>query len=184
LGIGIGTVKRGIKDIPVTVGTTRYTTFTCVVCKQVKLVYTMKLIQEHKDLQLLIGLAFFFEMRKTALELWKDPKLVEKLGDPNPLVRWVAANFISQKRIPAQVELTKALADPFPEVREAARHALMRLGRGTDFGPRPLATAKEIDQAMRRWNTWLDVQQLYAVSSASDTPPAQSPLPKDKDKKP
>ena len=114
-----------------------------------------------------LKLALFAQIVKTqkmvelvVLDMWKASKkeLIEKLRDPNPLIRWFAAEILSRKQIHVEKELIPLLNDPFPQIRIAARQALVRLGRGTDFGPSTKASKTEIKQAMARWTEWLAMQ--------------------------
>jgi HEAT repeat protein len=117
--------------------------------------------------RLTLQFLFVVKTRKLISDLWelRPPLLVEKLRDPNPLVRWSAVNIIHSKKIRAEIELIGLLRDPSREVREAAHAALIRLSRGTDFGPRPQDPTNKTDIAIRRWQEWLAVQQPIAVAS-------------------
>ncbi len=149
----------------------------CSACKaripEINRYFGTKLFQEQQELQQLIRLVFFLEARKISLDFWKKPNLAEKLSDDSPLVRWVAANIIARKRIPAEKELVELLNDPFPEIREAAHQALVRLARGTDFGPHPLDSQAKIKKAIQRWNDWLALQEYRAAGAAE---PSLDPL--------
>jgi hypothetical protein len=92
--------------------------------------------------------------------LWKatDRELVKKLQEPNPLVRWFATDILSRRQIHVEKEMIALLKDPYVEVRSSARQALVRLGRGTDFGPSPSDSRAQIDHAVDRWQRWLDMQ--------------------------
>ena len=70
----------------------------------------------------------------------------------------VAVQVIGRKRLHLETELIERLDDRDPEVRQAARQALARLARGTDFGPAPAATRAERLRAMQRWRNWLVLQ--------------------------
>src|SRR5207245_6217599 len=59
----------------------------------------------------------------------------EKLRAADPLMRWVAIQLVGKKWMPLEKDLIGLLADPMPGVRDAARQALVRLSRGSDFGP-------------------------------------------------
>jgi hypothetical protein len=81
-----------------------------------------------------------------------------KLKDQQPMVRWLAAKVAGHKRLHLEAELIDRLSEPYPQVREAAREALIRLSRGNDFGPLPSATAKQIVQSVQAWRQWLSLQ--------------------------
>jgi hypothetical protein len=81
-----------------------------------------------------------------------------KLKDEQPAVRWLAAQAAGHKRLHLESELIDRLSDPYPQVREAARKALVRLSRGNDFGPLPSASGKEVAQSAKAWRHWLSLQ--------------------------
>jgi hypothetical protein len=101
------------------------------------------------------------EFTQALQTLAKDgPEVVAlKLKDPQPLTRWAAAMVAGRKRLHLEAELIDRLSDPSPQVREAAREALIRLSRGNDFGPLPGATAQQITQAVQAWRHWLSLQE-------------------------
>jgi hypothetical protein len=82
--------------------------------------------------------------------------------------RWLAVLVASKKRLPVHEKLIDLLKDPHPAVRKAARDALVRIGRSTDFGPLSNATAKQIADSQRSWREWhaLQVETRLAESSA------------------
>src|SRR5207248_2959521 len=89
----------------------------------------------------------------------EDPAtLAQKLKDPDPFVRWVAIQVAARKWMPVEKELVTLIADPYPGVREAAQQALVRLSRGSDFGPPATATPGQVEQAQAQWQRWLDLQ--------------------------
>jgi hypothetical protein len=91
------------------------------------------------------------------------PELVAKLKDSDAGVRWLAALTLGRKRVHVEKELISRLSDPVAEVREAARRALVRLARGTDFGPFPLDSQAGIQTAAQRWTDWLALQEPVAA---------------------
>src|SRR5262249_44102159 len=126
------------------------------------------LAKEQRELQNLL----LTQMMKTQkgvepllFALWqaKDYELLAKMRDRNPLVRWFAADILSRKQLHVEKELIGLLKDPLPEVREAAHQALVRIARGTDFGPNPLDVAAKLDQAVERWTNWLAMQDQPTV---------------------
>ncbi|MBM4067468.1 MAG: hypothetical protein FJ271_00780 [Planctomycetes bacterium] len=104
------------------------------------------------------------ELRKIAVG---DPDVLRaKLKDKNPLLQLAAIEVIHNRRVPLEKELLSCLTAPHAMVRESARHALVRLARGVDFGPKAGCTAAQCRQAMRRWEAWIARQQ----ESADETP--------------
>lgn len=102
----------------------------------------------------------------TILSLWKakDAELLAKLRDSNPLIRWFATDILSRRQVHVEKHIIPLLKDPYVEVRNAAHQALVRLGRGTDFGPSRKASKTEIKQAMARWTEWLAIQDPVTPS--------------------
>jgi hypothetical protein len=110
-------------------------------------------------------------LEKLRRDLARDPPdvIVAKLSDEHPLVRWLAIQIVAQNRFHAEKQLIDLLQDPIPRVREEAHQALVKLGRGTDFGPRSGASAQELRQAVARWTNWLDAQDQVSLAG---TPPS------------
>jgi HEAT repeat protein len=81
-----------------------------------------------------------------------------RLADDHPDVRTAAAQMIGQKRVHLEADLIERLDDRDPDTRQAARRALARLARGTDFGPALTATRADRLRAMQRWRNWLVLQ--------------------------
>jgi hypothetical protein len=90
-------------------------------------------------------------------ELAKGDRNVLKIGlaDPNPLFRLTAVQAIGRRRLHMEKDLLACLSDAEPLIRAAAHQALVRLARGTDFGPKPAAGKLEQSRALRSWKTWL-----------------------------
>jgi HEAT repeat protein len=123
----------------------------------------ISIAQDQADLfalQLLKTQAILRKADERTRAMWgeSDAQLIARLQESDPWVRWVAANFIGQKRIRAEKELIERLNDVVPQVRHAAHQALVRLGRGTDFGPHPLDSQENTQRAMKCWHAWLALQ--------------------------
>ena len=92
-----------------------------------------------------------------------------KLRDPNPTTRWLAIQSVLMRRLHCEEELFNRLKDPVPHNRAAAHDALVRVTRGTDFGPAypvgssPVATARAQEEALANWRQW--------QRSQDETPP-------------
>jgi hypothetical protein len=93
--------------------------------------------------------------------------LLDDLQADDPLTRFLAVHAVGKRRLHLEQTLIDLLADPVAEVRQAARGALARLSRGTDFGPLPTANAAQVRHAQDTWCQWLLMQD----------PPAQSDEP-------
>ncbi len=98
---------------------------------------------------------------KLVREMWPEDadELKQRLADEQPVVRLVAVQVITQRRLPLEKELIELLTDSSVEVREAARQGLVRLSRGCDFGPSSQATAAQRMQAATAWRRWLALQE-------------------------
>ena len=101
------------------------------------------------------------------------PKLVAASAD----VRWATALVAGAKHLPLKAELIERIGDPHGDVRQAARLALVRLSRGTDFGPQPSDGPGEISRALRRWRTWWAQQDDNPKPPKRVTIRALDPLP-------
>jgi hypothetical protein len=77
-----------------------------------------------------------------------------KLRDDKSEIRAGAAQVVGEKRLRLGSELIELLQDDEASVRRAAREALVRLARGTDFGPEPSASDDERAEAVRNWQAW------------------------------
>jgi hypothetical protein len=93
--------------------------------------------------------------------------ILEKLQSKQPLMRWLAIQVISRKRLHVEREVIETLRDPNPVVRQAAREALVRLARGTDFGPPRNATPTQVAQSIEAWQGWLVIQDTPTASPST-----------------
>jgi HEAT repeat protein len=87
-----------------------------------------------------------------------DADVKEKLKDKKAEERWAAIWLLAYRWVHCEDALIDRLADPSPDVREAARQALVRLSRGTDFGPAPNAKPADRDKAIAKWRDWWAMQ--------------------------
>lgn len=78
----------------------------------------------------------------------------EKLKDDRPEVRAAAARAAGNLNLRHGAELIDLLEDREADVRAAAHLALVRLNRGTDFGPADDTDRVQRDDAISRWRTW------------------------------
>jgi HEAT repeat protein len=84
--------------------------------------------------------------------------LREKMKDKDFETRWMAIQVVGIKRYHLEPDLLDRLSDPDISVRQAARKALSRLGRGVDFGPSVKASLTERQSAERQWREWWAIQ--------------------------
>lgn len=80
-----------------------------------------------------------------------------QLHDANPTFRLFAIQIIAQRRLPLEGDLIDLLDDR--STRSAAHDALVRLARGTDFGPLSGASKRGIERAIDKWRHWLALQR-------------------------
>jgi oligoendopeptidase F len=83
-----------------------------------------------------------------------DKVLKDKLGDDRAEVRAAAAKVVAAKGLRLGSELIELLSDADERVREAAHQALVKLNRGTDYGPSARATDEERAAAIKKWRDW------------------------------
>jgi HEAT repeat protein len=74
-------------------------------------------------------------------------------------VRLAAIKTVGSKGWRLGGELIDLLSDPDPDVRQAARQALVQLSRGQDFGPERDASGGELEEAILRWREWWSNQK-------------------------
>jgi hypothetical protein len=96
--------------------------------------------------------------------------LLKKLGDANPdllrkhirsddpPLRLSVVLLVGQRHLHLEKELIELFNDPFPPIRKAAHMALVRVARGTDFGPLPGFSQKGIARSIEKWRHWLALQ--------------------------
>jgi HEAT repeat protein len=82
------------------------------------------------------------------------------------------------RRLHCEDDLIAALADPDPRVGQLARQSLMRLSRGTDFGPAADAGDAARKAAQKRWREWWGRQDQNPNADTTKTdPPAGAASP-------
>lgn len=107
------------------------------------------------------------------MDVFDREMLKVKMRDANPATRWLAIQSALMRRLPCEEELLNRLRDPMPFNRIAAREALVRITRGTDFGPdlpagaTSLAAARAQDEAIANWRQWLKFQEQTPGRSGS-----------------
>jgi hypothetical protein len=93
----------------------------------------------------------------------KPEDLRPHLTDRNPTIRFLTIQVIARRRLPLERALIERLVDRDPAVIQAARAALVRLGRGVDFGPAAIATRTQRHKAVERWTEWLALQEKTSL---------------------
>ena len=89
----------------------------------------------------------------------------------DPLERLAAVKAGRQRKIDSPEEFIARLSDPQPEVRQEARHALVQISGGKDFGPSegaPLATAQEAAVQWQKWLRWHRLVVEYVLKKPEE----------------
>lgn len=116
------------------------------------------------------------------------PDVLRKhLGSDDPVARLLVILTIARRHLHMEKELIERLNDPHPAVRQAIHGTLIRLARGTDFGPARNATQPGITRCADRWRQWQSLQESEAIvsvgnSKAAPMPTTARPAPLDIDK--
>jgi hypothetical protein len=103
-------------------------------------------------------------------------RMIQKMRDPNPVVRSLAIQSAAMRRLHCEEELINRLKDPVPAIRAAAHAALVHITRGANFGPSrfdgptPVAFARERDEAIGKWRTWLKSQSESSSGASQKSP--------------
>lgn len=82
----------------------------------------------------------------------------EKTKDDRAEVRAAAARVIGAKGLKLGDELIDLLGDDNAGVREAAHAALVKLGKGADYGPAKDASKEARAEAVKKWRAWWEKQ--------------------------
>jgi hypothetical protein len=78
----------------------------------------------------------------------------KRLKDERDEVRAAAAKAVGSKGLRLGEELIGLLGDSSSEVRQAARQSLVKLSKGTDYGPKADASETERSESVRKWRAW------------------------------
>jgi hypothetical protein len=92
------------------------------------------------------------------LSTLNESDLKAKLSDKSGEVRAAAADVVARKGLHWEGTLIDLLMDPEMAVRDAAHRALLRLAKGSDFGPKPDADDAARSEAQKKWREWLAQQ--------------------------
>jgi hypothetical protein len=98
------------------------------------------------------------ELLDRQLSSLKTDPLKEKLKDDRAEVRAAAARIVGNKGLHLESELIELLTDEDAGVRSAGHQSLVKLSKGTDFGPKAGASEAERKQSAKEWRTWLERQ--------------------------
>jgi hypothetical protein len=97
----------------------------------------------------------------------------EKLGHELVEMRKSAMRVIAAKMPRLGGELIDLLGDEKEEVRTAAHEALVKLGRGQDFGPLAGADKEKIAESQAKWRSWWTRRQGAGISQGTAVAPRQ-----------
>jgi len=97
--------------------------------------------------------------------------IVETFKHPDALERLAAVTVARQKGLDLPEQLIALLRDTDEAIRQEARHALVQLAGGTDYGPSENTDAAAADEAANRWQKWLTWRNLV-IAYGSDEPEA------------
>jgi len=83
-----------------------------------------------------------------------DAQIRQSLSSSDDEERLAAVTTAAIRRLPAAEELCECLSYNMPEVREAAKHGLIQLADGRDYGPADDANEDQRRLAVARWQAW------------------------------
>jgi hypothetical protein len=83
----------------------------------------------------------------------------EKLKDTDAEIRLAAVRTVAARHAALTGDVIDLLTDAEAEVRDAAHQALVRRARGEDLGPPTDASAKQRDEAQKKWRDWWERQR-------------------------
>lgn len=89
----------------------------------------------------------------------KPEELRTHIVNKDPLLRFLTIRVIGGRHLHLESALIERLTDPDPVVGQTARAALIRVARGTDFGPIPGSSQRGIDRSVEKWRQWLALQE-------------------------
>src|SRR5205823_9195684 len=90
------------------------------------------------------------------------------LSDTRPLVRLLGSRVIGSRHHHLENALIDRLGDRSNAVTQEARKALVRLARGTDFGPPPKTTKAARERSVAAWKSWLALQRAADAAPDAD----------------
>jgi hypothetical protein len=84
--------------------------------------------------------------------------------------RLAALYVVAQRRLHCEDALIERLTDGDPRVSQLARQCLIRLARGTDFGPQAGTGQYDATRSQARWKKWWSHQDQNPAPVKIDTP--------------
>jgi hypothetical protein len=104
-----------------------------------------------------------------AVEAKSPDELIAAFARPDPMERLAAVRVARARKLDRPEEFILALNDPQPEICQEARHALLQISEGLDFGPSENAGQEAVQEAVACWQGWLRRHRLVvALESKED----------------
>ncbi|HTU19160.1 MAG TPA: HEAT repeat domain-containing protein [Gemmataceae bacterium] len=75
------------------------------------------------------------------------------------MLRFLTIQVINARHLHLESALIERLNDLDPVVAQTAHAALVRVARGTDFGPSPDSSRRSRDRSIEKWRQWLALQE-------------------------
>jgi hypothetical protein len=91
---------------------------------------------------------------------YKEDRLIDGFADEDTDNRWVAIAVAHRRKLDVPDAFIAVLSDSEVDVRQEARHALVDLSGGSDFGPSENADDAQIEEAVDAWRTWANRTKL------------------------
>ncbi len=128
---------------------------------------------DENDLQAACGRWQLWEDRRRRRfnnSLKTDAQIIKSLSSSDDEDRLAAVTTAALRRLPAAGQLCACLSHRLPEVREAAKHALIQLADGRDYGPTDDADDEQRRLAVVRWQEWAEGYQPPAKTGPESQP--------------
>ena len=77
------------------------------------------------------------------------------MDSPDNEVRLAAVSTATVRSLLVANKFVIRISDSVPEIQQAARHGLVQLASGVDFGPSEGAGATAVVESSGRWRQWL-----------------------------
>ncbi len=109
--------------------------------------------------------ALIAQCEKTAPE-----ELIAGFGKADPLERLAAVRVARARKLDRPEAFIQALGDQQPEISQEARHALVQISGGSDFGPSENTDQEAVQAAVARWLRWLRWHRLIVAYGPKTEP--------------
>ncbi len=95
-------------------------------------------------------------------------ELIAALARADPVERLAAVRVARDRKLDRPEEFIQLLSDPQPEIAQEARHLLVQISGGADFGPSENAGREAVQDAVARWQRWLRWHRLVLAFESQD----------------